>query len=429
MTDLNSRQRYDFKRDLEEIANLRGQHTELISLYVPASKQISDVTNYLRAEASQASNIKSTQTRKNVQAAIESLLSRLRYYRQAPENGLVLFVGAVVTGNNQQDMRAYVFEPPQTVTTFVYRCDSTFYIDPLRDMLAEKEIYGLLLIDRRECTVGILRGKRIETVFYDTSQVPGKHGRGGQSQRRMERLTEIAADEWYKKMGERASEIFRNTSGLVGILVGGPGPSKRAFIEGKFLHYELEPKILDLFDTGYTDEYGLRELVDNASEALKSLGLVKEKNLIKRLLGEIRNSDAGLATYGEAHVRYALQMGAVDVLLLSEGLRRYRAKIACSSCDYTEPDRTIKAADIEKRLDEKCPKCQSRLVVKEKKDLVDELSELAETSRANVELISQDSDEGETLLKAFGGVAAILRYRLDFPKNLGRESKPEPTAA
>jgi peptide chain release factor subunit 1 len=418
MTELSSRQRYDFKRDLEEIAQLRGQHTELISLYIPADKEISQYTNYLRSESSQASNIKSTQTRKNVQSAIESLLSRLRYYRMSPANGLVLFVGAVVTGNNQQDMRAYVFEPPQAVTTFTYRCDSTFYIDPLKDMLTEKEIYGLLLIDRRECTVGILRGKQIQTVFYDTSQVPGKHGRGGQSQRRMERLTEIAADEWYKKMGERASEVFRATPGLVGILVGGPGPSKRAFVEGKFLHYELEPKIIDLFDTGYTDEYGLRELVDNASGAMKNLGLVQEKNLMKRLLGEIRNSDAGLATYGEKQVRYALGMGAVDTLLLSEGLRRYRAKIACSSCDYTEADRTIKAAEIDAKLEEKCPKCQSRLVVKEKKDVVDELSELAESSKANVELVSQDSEEGDQLLKAFGGIAAILRYHLEIPAKL-----------
>lgn len=418
MTELSSRQRYDFKRDLEEISTLRGQHTELISLYIPAEKEISQYTNYLRAESSQASNIKSTQTRKNVQSAIESLLSRLRYYRVSPSNGLVLFVGSVVTGNNQQEMRAYVFEPPQAIQTFTYRCDSTFYIEPLQGMLAEKEIYGLLLIDRRECTVGVLRGKVIQLVFYDTSQVPGKHGRGGQSQRRMERLTEIAADEWYKKMGERASEVFRATPGLVGILVGGPGPSKRAFVEGKFLHYELEPKIVDLFDTGYTDEYGLKELVDNASDAMKTLSLIQEKNLIKRLLGEIRNSDGGLATYGEKQVRYALSMGAVDVLLLSEGLRSYRATIGCSSCDYMEPDRTIKAAHIDDKLEEKCPKCQSRIVIREKKDVVDELSELAEGSKANVELVSQDSEEGDQLLKAFGGIAAILRYRLEIPMKL-----------
>lgn len=417
MAELTSRQKYDFKRDLEEIAGQRGMHTELISLYIPPDKQISDVTGYLRAEASQASNIKSTGTRKNVQGAIESLLSRLRNYRHPPPNGLALFVGAVVTGNNQQDMRAYVIEPPEPVRTFLYRCDSTFHVDPLKEILTEKDIYGLLLIDRRECCIGILRGKTVTPVFYDTSQVPGKHGRGGQSQRRFERLTEIAADEWFKKMGERASEIFRNTPGLVGILLGGPGPSKKYFFDGGFLHYEIQPKIIDLFDTGYTDEYGLRELVERAEGALQNLAIVREKKLMKELLREVTKLEGGLATYGEDHVRYALTMGAVKTLLLSETLRSYRAQIACSNCDYTEPDRTIKADEIEKKLNEKCPKCQSRLQVKEKKDIIDELSELAEGSGAQVELISQDSEEGGTLVKAFGGVAALLRYRADKPKS------------
>jgi len=415
MTELTSRQRYDFKRDLEIIKNLKGQGTELVSVYIPPERPVSDVTNYLRGEASQASNIKSTGTRKNVTGAIESMLSRLKYYRMPPPNGLVLFVGAVVTGNNQQDMQAYVFEPPEPVRSFVYRCDSRFYTEPLEEVLQEKEVYGLLLIDRRECQVGILRGKHIQPVFYDTSQVPGKHGRGGQSQRRFERLTEIAADEWFKKSGERASEIFRNTPGLIGILVGGPGPSKKYFIDGKFLHYELEPKIIDLFDTGYTDEYGLRELVERAEGALANLAIVKEKQLMRGFLREVQKLEGGLATYGEDHVRNALQMGAVKTLMLSEGLRKFRCKISCSNGDFDAPDRTIKAGDIENKLDEKCPKCQARLVVKEKKDLVDELSELAEATGADVELVSQDSEDGETLQKAFGGVAGILRYQIGAP--------------
>lgn len=410
---LTSRQRYDFKRDLEKIASLRGTGTELITVYIPAEKQISDITAYLRAEASQASNIKSNQTRKNVTGAIESLLSRLKYYRMAPPNGLALFVGAVVVGHGQQDMQAYVLEPPEPLKTFYYRCDSTFFIDPLKEILTEKEVYGLVLIDRRECCIGILRGKKIDAVFYDTSQVPGKHGRGGQSQRRFERLTEIAADEWFGKCGERINEILMNTPGLVGILLGGPGPTKKYFLDGGFVHYTLQPKIIDLFDTGYTDEYGLRELVERAEGALSNLAIVKEKKIMDQFLREAQKMDGGLASYGEDYVRRALLMGAVKTLLLSEGIRRYRATIGCSSCDHVEGDRTVKAEDIETKLDEKCPKCQSRMIVKDKKDLVDEMSELAEGTGAEVEMLSQDSEQGETLLKAFGGIAAILRYAIE----------------
>ena len=35
-----------------------------------------------------------------------------------------------------------------------------------------------------------------------------------------------------------------------------------------------------------------------------------------------------------------------------------------------------------------------------------------EQMSTNVELISKDSEEGQLLLRAFGGVAAILRYRV-----------------
>ena len=61
---LTDRQKYDFKRSLEEIKELKGRGTELISVYVPPSKQISDVAAYLREEFSQSSNIQSQGTRK-----------------------------------------------------------------------------------------------------------------------------------------------------------------------------------------------------------------------------------------------------------------------------------------------------------------------------------------------------------------------------
>src|SRR5512136_2261680 len=215
MDELNQRQRYDLKRQLEELRACRGRHTELISLYVPPNRQIYDVNNYLKNEFSQSQNIKSKTTMKNVTSAIESIMSRLKQFKQPPQNGVVFFVGHKSVGADKTEMIAYVIEPPMPITTFLYRCDSQFYLEQLEDMLTEREVYGLLLIDRRECTIGLLKGNRIELLKYMTSNVPGKHGRGGQSQRRFERLTELAAHEWFVKCGERASEIFLGEKGLI----------------------------------------------------------------------------------------------------------------------------------------------------------------------------------------------------------------------
>ena len=411
---MTQRQIYDLRRQLEELKKCRGKHTELISLYVPPSKQIFDVVSYLRNEYSQSQNIKSKTTMKNVLSAIESIMSRLKTFKQPPPNGLTMFVGHKSIGADKTDMVAYVIEPPMPVVTFLYRCDSEFYTEPLEAMLTEKEIYGLLLIDRRECTIGMLRGSRVELLRYMTSQVPGKHGRGGQSQRRFERLTEIAAHEWFVKCGERASDIFLAEPALKGILIGGPGPTKQYFVNEVYLHYEIQKKIIDTFDTGYTDEYGLRELVANAADKMTDLKVSQEKKIMKRFLSEVTKTEKSLAVYGEYQVRKALEMGVVDTLLLSEDLRKYRVTMKCQSCDYIQ-EKTMTEEALEEFTPPTCPTCKTSLPMEitQKVDLVDELSDLAEKTNATVKLISRNSEEGESLYTAFSGLAGILRYPIE----------------
>lgn len=399
--------RYRFKRDLESIREAKGRGTELISLYVPPDKQISDAMSYLRNEYSQSSNIKSKGTRKNVMAAIESIMSRLKAYKRPPENGLVLFIGHKSVAADQTQMVQFVIEPPEPISTFLYRCDSEFYIDPLLDILEEKDTYGLIVIDRSEATVGFLRGRRIEPIKNIQSLVPSKHSKGGQSARRFQRLIEIAAHEFFTKVGNVANETFLSEKDFRGILIGGPGATKDFFNSKDYLHHELKKKVIDTFDTGYTDEYGLRELVEKAQSVLSDLDLMKEKRLMNRLLKEIRKPEGGLATYGEDQVREALGLGAVDVLLLSEGIDKKRYGFTCSSCGNQEAISADRPPD-----NRKCGSCGETMTIESEADLLEDMYAQAERAGATVEIISTDSEEGQLLLKAFGGYAGILRYRV-----------------
>ena len=400
---LDEKQRYLFKRKIDEIKSVRGQHTELISLYIPPNKMISDVMAQLRDEYSQSSNIKSKQTRKNVLSAIESIMSRLRYFKKPPPHGMVLFVGMV---GDPPKLFAEIIEPPLPINIYLYRCDSQFYTEPLEEMLEEQDVYALLLIDRRECTIGFLIGSRIEMAAYLTSRVPGKHGRGGQSQRRFERLTEIAAHEWFVKAGEKASQLFLEKKNLKGVLVGGPGPTKREFVNGNYLDYRIKDKLIGIYDTSYTDEYGLRELINNASSDLEELDVIKDQRLVQRFMNEVRK-DSGLALYGEEEVRKALEAGMVEVVIVSDALKKYKVKAKCKNCGH-EMNGVVENTDI------KCPECGMPMDIVEKKDIIEEYAELAEQSSAEIAIIGRESEEGEILYKAFGGVAALLRYKTDF---------------
>jgi peptide chain release factor subunit 1 len=59
-----------------------------------------------------------------------------------------------------------------------------------------------------------------------------------------------------------------------------------------------------------------------------------------------------------------------------------------------------------------CPECGQPAKIAEQEDLIDNFFEKADGFNTKVQLISGDSEEGDMLLKAFGGMAAILRYRM-----------------
>lgn len=153
---------YLFKKALKELRDKKGKGTELISLYIPAGRRLSDVSQYLKEELSQSSNIKSKTTKKNVQSAIEVILQRLKLLKEPLEKGVIIFAGMIPRGGpGTEKMEVYVLEPPEPVKTFIYKCDSQFYTEPLEGFIQDKDVYGVILIDRNEATLGIVRGKDI----------------------------------------------------------------------------------------------------------------------------------------------------------------------------------------------------------------------------------------------------------------------------
>jgi peptide chain release factor subunit 1 len=413
--DWSDRQKYVFKRTIEDLSSYRGQGTELVTLYIPPSRQISDAAQMLRDELGQASNIKSKQTQTAVTSAINSMLARLKNFKHTPENGIAAFVGTVSIGGNKTKQVGHVIEPPQPVGTYLYRCDSTFNVEPLQGMMVTDDVYGLLIIDRKECSIGILRGKSLQVLLNKGSMVPNKHGRGGQSQRRFERLTEEIANQWFSDMGYKASELFLNEPNLKALIIGGPGSTKEFFATHKYLHHEIQKKVYkSYFDTGYTDEdQGLKELVQAASEAITGLGMVEDKRLMQVFLKETAKPDGGLGEYGENEVRAALEMGAVEQLLLSAELRRTRLTFTNNKTGEvvyktTEDHKTGFAFDEIAKL-----WGGANAVDVEEKDLIEELSDIAEAQGTNVHIVAAGSEEGGILRNAFGGIVGVLRFRIN----------------
>ncbi len=362
---LTEKQRYELKKFIKKLEVFRRPHTELITVYMPAGYDLNKIINHLKQEQGTASNIKSATTRRNVIDGLERMVQHLRLFKKTPEHGLAVFSGNVAEREGQIDLKVWSIEPPVPLNTRTYRCDKEFLLDLLRDMLDTKEVYGLVVMDRRDANIALLKGKTIIPLVKTHSQVPGKFRAGGQSAARFARIREGAAKDHYKKVAEYIKNQFLTLKDLKGIIVGGPGPTKYDFVEGGYITTELKNKIIAIKDLSYTEEFGLQELLDKSQDILAKEEVAAEKDIMGKFFN-LLSTKPGMASYGLNEVKKNLEIGAVNILLLSESL----------------DDNTI-----------------------------DEMENLAKTVGTDVKIISTETREG-IQLRELGKIAAILRYEV-----------------
>jgi peptide chain release factor subunit 1 len=353
---------YKLKKLLEELENIKGRHTELVSVYIPSGFNLQEIVNMLRQEYTLTENVKNKTVRNNVLGAIDKILSELKLFKKTPKNGLVFFAGNVSENEGQTDIKLWSIEPPESLRIKKYWCDKKFELEPLKEMIAEKEIYGLVVLDNKGSSIGLLKGKKIEMLREISSIVPGKFRKGGQSAQRFERVREGLINDWYKNIAKNVREYFSKVPNIKGIIIGGPGPAKDDFLDGDYLLTEIKKQVIGIKNTGYTDEQGLEELVQRSQDILAEAAVAKEKALVQKFFEELRK-DSGLAIYGKEKILKVLEMGAIDIIMISEGL-------------------------------------ESK-----------EITEKAKNFGTNVEIISKDTREGEQLFQ-LGGIAALLRWKV-----------------
>jgi len=335
-------------------------------LYIPPGRPIPDILNLLRQEASIAQNIKLKRTRDAVTTAIQAAIDRLTQIPKVDGNGLVIFCGE---NFNNEDFKCFMFSPPEKVPLFFYRTDKFFHVEFLEDMVEENEVFGLVIVERDYATIGVLKGTKVEVLDEFEGFVPGKHMMGGQSQRRIERIIEEMYHNFLKEVGEKVNQYFLpyiEMKKMKGILIGGPGFAKKDLYESDLLDYRVKKLVLQpLFDIPDQGEPGLKELIMKAQDILKNQKYIEVENLMEEIKYHLAKDD-GMVVYGLEEIRKALQLGAIDALIV-----------------YEEP-----GSELEK------------------------LSQEAENYGTKVYVIGDELPDGEWVKKTFGGAIGKLRFKI-----------------
>ncbi|TFG99086.1 peptide chain release factor 1 [Candidatus Thorarchaeota archaeon] len=315
-----SAERQKLRRKVEELKAYQGRHSSFTTLYVPPSKNLTDVTSFVKTELAGADNIKSKTNRRNVSDNLTAILSELTMINEIPENGLAFFFGIEEAGGTENLIRELIV-PPTPISQFIYLCGREFVTDELENMTKPKSLVVIVLIEGGKVTVGYLRGKHMELIRDEDFFIIGKTRAGGQSAKRYLRLREEKMMEFFKFVGRLLNNLLLDDKENVdAIVLGGNTIRAQEFLIHGDLDYRLRDKVAEtIIPVSIIDETGLYQAMKEASRILRETEIYAERQSWEAFMEDLMKG-LNTVTYGKNEVMEALKAGRVHTLLITEDL-------------------------------------------------------------------------------------------------------------
>ncbi|MCO5561908.1 hypothetical protein L7F22_015533 [Adiantum nelumboides] len=406
---------WKMKKLIKALEAARGNGTSMISLIMPPRDQVARVAKMLGDEFGTASNIKNRVNRQSVLGAITSAQQRLKLYNKVPAKGLVLYTGTIVTEDGKEKKVTFDFEPFKPINASLYLCDNKFHIEALNELLESDDKFGFIIMDGNGALFGTLSGNTREILHKFTVDLPKKHGRGGQSALRFARLRMEKRHNYVRKTAELATQFFVNPAtsqpNVSGLILAGSADFKTELSQSDMFDPRLQVKVLKVVDVSYGGENGFNQAIELSAEVLANVKFIQEKRLIGRYFDEI-SQDTGKYVFGVDDTFKALEMGAVEILIVWENLdvNRYVLKNAVTgevSIKHLNKDQQTDLSNF------KDSATNADLEVEDKTSLLEWFANEYKKFGCTLEFVTNKSQEGSQFCRGFGGIGGILRYQLD----------------
>jgi peptide chain release factor subunit 1 len=369
----------------------------------------------LAEEYGTASNIKSRVNRQSVLSAITSTQQRLKLYNRVPTNGLVVYCGEIITSEGKERKINIDFEPFKPINTSLYLCDNKFHTEALSELLESDQKFGFIIMDGNGALFGTLSGNTRDIVHKFSVDLPKKHGRGGQSALRFARLREEKRHNYVRKVAELAVQNFINPTdnkvNVSGLILAGSADFKTDLNGSDMFDNRLASKVIKIVDVSYGGENGFNQAIDLSQETLGNVKFIQEKKLIGRYFDEI-SLDSGKVCYGVEDTLKALELGAAETLIVFENLDVQRWVLKAS--DNSEKILHLTPEQAKDRDHFMDNETGQEMEVIENQSFLEWLAEKYKDFGATLEFVSDRSSEGNQFVKGFGGIGAMLRYKVNF---------------
>ena len=215
---------------------------------------------------------------------------------------------------------------------------------------------------------------------------------------------------------------------VAGIVLAGSASFKNELQNSTLLDGRLREAVVRILDVSYGGANGFNQAIELASDALSGVKLVQEKRLLNRLFDEI-SQDSGKYCFGVADTLQALELGAVETLVIWEDLALTRYVLQNSDggnffgfiIPFVKltlcPEQMIKLLRPEQEEDHgflQDDKTNQQMEIMESSSFLDWIAQNYAQYGTTLEFITDKSQEGSQFCRGFGGLGGILRYQVDF---------------
>lgn len=216
-----------------------------------------------------------------------------------------------------------------------------------------------------------------------------------------------------RKIAELAVQnyITNDKVNVAGLVLAGSADFKNDLNQSDMFDQRLQAKVIKVVDVSYGGENGFNQAIELAAETLSSVKFIQEKKLIGKYFDEI-SQDSGKICYGVEDTLKALELGAAETLIVFENLdvTRWVLKDSAGSDVILN---TTKSQEANRELFQD-KETGGEMEVIESTSFLEWLAEAYKDFGAELEFVSDRSSEGNQFVKGFGGIGAILRYKVNF---------------
>lgn len=372
------------RAQVEQLAAYEPQGVPVVSLYLNLAPDQHGRDNYdAFVRKAFAEHLKAFKENSAERASLERDMERITAYLaddvNRSANGLALFASS---GGGEFFQAIQLDVPLPEHWLFV---GSVPHLYPLAKIIDQYPRYASVLLDTNRARIFVFGLGSVERREQVTSEKTRRSAMGGWSQARYQRRAENVHMHHVKEVVEALEKIVQQDR-IEHIIVAGDEVVVPLLRE--HLPKHLNEKIVDVLSLDR--DAGEDEIIQATLEVLRQKDAETDAEKVEEVIGAWQGS--GLGVVGPDATLTALQMGQVDELLIAglpDALRATRLP------DDSAPGRVKAETSAASSADERQLK------------LADELVTRAEQTGARVRFI-----EDPELLKEFGGVAALLRFRI-----------------